>query len=145
MQRFTISLDDNLAERFDELIARRRYSNRSKAFRDLLLEMFKAEDFALDADAPCVALVSYSYSHRERQLSMRLTEHQHQHTEMVISSMHVHVSHDECAETVVIRGHYGEVRRLCDEIIASPGIRHGKANIMPVQADEDEHHHHHHD
>ena len=36
MQRFTISLEEQLAEDFDRLIAERGYANRSEAVRDLL-------------------------------------------------------------------------------------------------------------
>jgi CopG family transcriptional regulator, nickel-responsive regulator len=36
MDRFTISLDENLAAAFDALIAERRYANRSEAVRDIL-------------------------------------------------------------------------------------------------------------
>ena len=36
MQRFTISLDDKLAEEFDAWIAGHGYANRSEAVRDLL-------------------------------------------------------------------------------------------------------------
>ena len=36
MQRFTISLDDKLAEEFDAWIAGHAYANRSEAVRDLL-------------------------------------------------------------------------------------------------------------
>ena len=36
MQRFTISLDDELAAQFDTLIARKGYVNRSEAVRDLI-------------------------------------------------------------------------------------------------------------
>ena len=36
MRRITISVDDKLAEQFDELTARHGYQTRSEAFRDLL-------------------------------------------------------------------------------------------------------------
>ena len=36
MQRFTISLDDALAQQFDAFIAERGYDNRSEAVRDLI-------------------------------------------------------------------------------------------------------------
>ncbi|MEY2896406.1 MAG: nickel-responsive regulator, partial [Pseudomonadota bacterium] len=35
MERFTISLDDDLAHEFDSLIAARGYVNRSEAVRDI--------------------------------------------------------------------------------------------------------------
>lgn len=132
MQRFTISLDDDLAERFDTLIQIKSYTNRSKAFRDMLLAMLSEDEFAINPQAECVAVVSYTYNHHERQLALRLTEHQHHHSDMVISTMHVHVSGEECAETVVIRGVYQDVKALAESLIAEPGIRHGGVNIMPV-------------
>lgn len=36
MHRFTISLDDTLAQQFDALIAQKGYENRSEAVRDLI-------------------------------------------------------------------------------------------------------------
>jgi CopG family nickel-responsive transcriptional regulator len=46
MERFTISLDEELAREFDRLIAGRGYSNRSEAVRDMLrtqLETYRLE------------------------------------------------------------------------------------------------------
>ena len=43
MERFTISLDDDLAREFDKLIAARGYGNRSEAVRDLLRGQFEKE------------------------------------------------------------------------------------------------------
>ena len=36
MQRLTMSVDDELAEAFDDLVKRKGYVNRSEAFRDLV-------------------------------------------------------------------------------------------------------------
>lgn len=136
MQRLTISLDDDLATRFDELIARRGYDNRSEAFRDMVRQLLAADEFRQGSQRECVAVVSYAYNHHARQLSMRLTEHQHEHTDLVISTMHVHVTHSDCAESVVIRGPYARVRAVSESIIAEPGIKHGGINIIPVEEED---------
>lgn len=136
MQRLTISLDDDLATRFDELIARRGYDNRSEAFRDMVRQMLAADEFRQGSERECVAVVSYAYNHHARQLSMRLTEQQHEHTGLVISTMHVHVTHSDCAEAVVIRGPYARVREISEGIIAEPGIKHGGINIIPVEEED---------
>lgn len=145
MQRFTVSLDDDLATKFDELIRLKSYRNRSKAIRDLLHEMLSEDEFMINPEAECVGVVSYTYNHHERQLAMRLTEHQHHHNGMVISTMHVHVTPEECAETVVIRGPYNDVKQLSEMLIAEPGIRHGEVNLMPVAAATEHPHDHDHD
>ncbi|GEM_PF-51944 len=146
MQRFTVSLDDDLAIEFDKLIKLRNYTNRSKAIRDLLHEMLSTNEFDENPQAESVAVVSYVYNHHERQLAMRLTEHQHHHSGMVVSTMHVHITPEDCAETVVIRGPYQEVKDLAQGLIVEPGIRHGNINIMLVtEHSAEETHEHGHD
>ena len=41
MERFTISLDDELANQFDDLIRDTGYTNRSEAVRDILRERIR--------------------------------------------------------------------------------------------------------
>lgn len=109
MQRFTISIDDDLAQLFDDYLERYGYSNRSEAFRDLIRNLLAGLEVQNNPDAQCIGILSYAYNHHERQLAMRMTEHQHAHTEAVISTMHVHATHDECVESVVLRGTATEV------------------------------------
>ena len=72
MQRLTISLDDELASAFDELIHRRGYANRSEAVRDLLRRELGQNELTNGTAKQCVAILSYVFDHHERQLSMRL-------------------------------------------------------------------------
>lgn len=132
MERFTISLDEALARAFDELIRKRGYANRSEAVRDMLRRELESQRLERDEAPTCVACLSYVYNHHERQLSERLTEHQHHAHDHVVSTMHVHLDHDNCLEALILRGHTGEVRHLADHIVAERGVRHGQLNIIPV-------------
>ena len=77
MHRFTISLDDGLAEQFDAWITQRGYENRSEAGRDLLRAELQKTRLRAD-DAPhCVACLSYVYEHQARDLAERLAKIQH--------------------------------------------------------------------
>jgi CopG family nickel-responsive transcriptional regulator len=135
MERFTISLDESLASEFDGLIAARGYSNRSEAMRDLIRQALETRRVYTRAAAHCVASLSYVYNHHERQLSERLTEAQHHAHDLVVSTMHVHLDHDNCLETVFLRGPTPAVRRWAEAIIAERGVRHGQLNIVPVDAE----------
>ena len=64
MQRISITVDESLAQAFDELIAKRGYPNRSEAFRDLLKERACAGSL-VNPSQECVAVVSYAYDHRK--------------------------------------------------------------------------------
>lgn len=132
MERFTISLDDGLANEFDELIAARGYDNRSEAVRDLLRAHLDTLREARDLDGHCVGNLSYVYNHHERELAERLMGIQHAHHDLVISTMHAHLDHDYCIESVILKGPAREVRRFADAIAAERGVRHGRLNVVLV-------------
>jgi len=143
MERFTISLNEDLAKQFDELIARKGYQNRSEAVRDMVRHELESSRLEKQEAPYCVASLSYVYSHHARDLTERLTDLQHQHHHLVLSSMHVHLDHDNCLETVILRGATGEVSKFANELIAVREVRHGKVNVVPVEMDDHGHDHGH--
>jgi CopG family nickel-responsive transcriptional regulator len=132
MERFTISLDENLATEFDRLIRDRGYQNRSEAVRDLLrgkLDTLRIQE----AQAPfCVASLSYVYNHHERELAERLAARQHAQHDLTVATMHVHLDHENCLETVVLQGPTVAVQELAAGLTAEPGVRHGALNVVTV-------------
>ncbi len=132
MDRFTISLDGNLARAFDELIRERGYTTRSEAVRDILRTHLQANAQKRETRGYCVANLSYVYNHHERELAERLTGIQHAHHELTVSTTHTHLDHEQCLETVILKGPVKRVRRLAEEIIAERGIRHGLLNLINV-------------
>lgn len=132
MERFTISLDDDLAHAFDHLIAERGYGNRSEAVRDVLRAHLARLQEGRHADGPCVANLSYVYNHHERDLSDRLARLQHGHHAMTLATTHVHLDHDQCIETVLLKGPASEVRRFADRLMAERGVHHGQLNVVMV-------------
>jgi ornithine carbamoyltransferase len=74
-----------------------------------------------------------------------LTDLQHQHHHLVLSSMHVHLDHDNCLETLMLRGATAEVSAFANALMAEPQVRHGRLNLVPVemQVRDDAHHHQH--
>jgi len=137
MERFTISLDDDLAHEFDHLIAERGYGNRSEAVRDVLRVHLARLREGRDAEGPCVANLSYVYNHHERELSDRLARLQHDHHTLTLATTHVHLDHDRCIETVLLKGRASEVRRFADRLMTERGVHHGQLNVVMVDATTD--------
>lgn len=142
MERITISLDESLARAFDTLIRERGYDNRSEAMRDIIRRLLEAERLEKGEATHCVASLSYVYDHHARQLASRLTELQHQAHDLVVSTMHVHLDHDNCMETLFLRGHTSDVQAFAEKLSAERGVRHGQLNLVPVELDEASHAHH---
>jgi CopG family nickel-responsive transcriptional regulator len=132
MRRLTISVDDDLADAFDQLVERKGYLNRSEAFRDLVRKQLGEEDISGGKAKWCVATVSFVYDHHERMLANRLTQLQHDHHDVAVASQHVHLDHDNCLETVILKGYIEQVRSCADALISQTGVRHGNVHIVPV-------------
>jgi CopG family transcriptional regulator, nickel-responsive regulator len=133
MERFTISLDDELARAFDAFIADRGYANRSEAVRDLIRARLEASTTYEADQGHCVASLSYVYDHDSRELAERLAARQHAHHDLTVASMHVHLDHEACLETVVLQGQTRAVRAFASALIAEPGVRHGALNLVGVE------------
>lgn len=132
MRRITLSVDETLADQFDAWASRHGYENRSEAFRDLLRGRLENERIDDDKASHCVATVSYVYNHHERQLASRLAEHQHGHHGLSMATMHVHLDHDTCLETMALRGPLKQVKAFAESLIAERGVRHGNLHLVPV-------------
>jgi len=133
MERFTISLDTELAKEFDALIAARGYGNRSEAVRDILRAQLEAWRQTRDEAPHCVANLSYVYNHHERELAERLMVLQHNHHDLTVSTLHAHLDHENCIESAILRGPTGEVRRFAEALMAERGVRHGQLNLVAVE------------
>ena len=132
MRRVTLSLDDDLADAFDHWAERHQYGTRSEAFRDLLRGRLEAEELAKGGDHECAAAVSFVYDHHERQLASRLADAQHAHHDICLSTLHVHLDHDNCLETTVLRGPMDTVMQFAESLIAERGVRLGKILVVPL-------------
>ncbi len=139
MERLTISLDNQLSEQFDDFIHARGYTNRSEAMRDLIREKLEAERLKEWDDGYCVATLSYIYNHHESDLASRVTSVQHDHHDLTLSSMHVHMDHDNCLEVVILRGTIQGVKKFANLVMATRGVRHGKLHMVPVEITQQQH------
>ena len=139
MERLTISIEDQLAKQFDDFIRARGYSNRSEAMRDLIRGRLENERLENWDEGHCVATLSYIYNHHESELASRITSVQHDHHDLTLSSMHVHMDHDNCLEVVILRGSIQSVRTFANLVMAARGVRHGKLHMVPVEITQQQH------
>jgi len=134
MQRITITLDDDLMDELDAMIAAHGYQNRSEAIRDFARAGMQqaAQDKGQDAAGDCVAAVVYVYDHAARDLSSRLIDSYHHHHDLSLATLHVHLDDDNCMEVTALRGAAREVQHFASHIIAERGVKYGRLVMMPT-------------
>jgi CopG family transcriptional regulator, nickel-responsive regulator len=134
LSRIGVAIDTALLEKFDKLIARRGYTNRSEAFRDMIRDELVEQTWE-SPESWVVGTVTLVYDHHVRLLNEKLTDLQHDYHREILSTLHVHLDHDNCLEVLVVRGRSAEVRRIADVLISTKGVKHGRLTITSSGAE----------
>lgn len=126
--RFGVSLDNILLERFDTLLKKKGYANRSEAIRDLIRDSLVTEEWESSA-SETVGSITIVYSHDTRELTDTLTDLQHHYYNAIISSMHIHLDEHNCLEVIVVKGRAKDIKAIADRLIGTKGVKHGKLSV----------------
>lgn len=124
VMRFGVSLDESLLAKFDRVIGRKGYTNRSEAIRDLIRDSLVREQWELGTEQ-AVGTITLVYSHDVPDLADRLTDLQHAHYRSIISALHVHLDPHHCLEVLVLRGKAKDLKAIADRLIGTRGVKHG--------------------
>jgi CopG family nickel-responsive transcriptional regulator len=121
--RLSISLEQPLLAQLERLVVAGSYTNRSEFVRDLIRQRLVEQEWA-DHREEVVGTITMVYNHHQRQLADRLVDIQHEHHEHVLATTHVHLTHDLCAEMIMVRGSATAVRALADSLRQQRGVLH---------------------
>ena len=143
--RFGVSAESELIESFDELARLRGYANRSEALRDLMRDaLVQSRIDSEPAQGEVLGSLTLVYDHHARELTSQMADLQHQHHDLVVSVLHVHVSHDDCLEVIALRGRVEPIRHLADSLLSLKGVKHGRLFItLPTTSITTPHRHPH--
>lgn len=121
--RVSISLEKTLLSRLERLVKADRYTNRSEFIRDLVRQRLVQQEW-VDQRQEVVGTITMIYDHHARQLADKLVDIQHDHHESILAVTHVHLTHDLCAEMIMVRGMPGQVQKIADQLRQQRGVLH---------------------
>lgn len=134
LSRIGVSLPENLLGKFDEIITKRGYSSRSEGIRDAIRSYIRYYDWMSEVEGERIGILSMTYDHSQRGLVTTLLDIEHEFSGITRSAMHVHISHDECMEVLILLGDGKEVKAIAERIIALKGVKNVKlTTIRPGQ------------
>ena len=126
--RFGVSIEPDLLKKYDKVIKKEGYTNRSEAIRDLIRKNIIAEQ-KQDPNAKAIGTLTMIYDHHTGNLTNKLLNLQHDHHSEILSTTHIHVDHHNCLEVLVLKGKAGNIQKLAENIKALKGIKHGELVI----------------
>src|SRR5450631_1655914 len=131
--RTGVSLEEDLLLKFDQAIAKKGYSNRSEAIRDLIRDHLVTEE--IDKNKVVVGTLTVVYDHHRPNLTEKLVEAQHGAGGKVMAATHVHLDHHNCLEVIIMKGRGGELRELAERILSLRGVKHGELVVTSTGKD----------
>jgi len=132
--RFGVSLKADLLKKFDTLIGNRGYSNRSEAIRDLIRDELVSAEWKSE-EKETVGVFSFVYDHHLSDISQAINNIQHNNLDIIRSSTHVHIDHNNCLEVIILKGKSNEIKKLTDLLASTNGIKHGKLIMTSTGSD----------
>ena len=123
--RFGVSIEPELLKKFDKIIKKEGYTNRSEAIRDLIRKNLIIEQNK-NPNIETIGTLTMIYDHHTGSLTNKLLEIQHDHHNEILTTTHIHIDHHNCLEVLVLKGKTGNIQKLADNIKALKGIKHGE-------------------
>ncbi len=141
LNRFTISLDPQLAESFDQWLLDQGGLNRSEAVRDLIRARLGSDQLDAGRARWCIASVSYVLARHEAVVVANVLQLQHDNHDLVAAVQRIPIDHDDCLETITLRGNTAAVRACAARLMALRGVRHADVHLIALHQGHDSHRH----
>lgn len=122
--RFSISIEEDLAEELDKYVVDNKFSNRSQAVRQLIEKNIVEKKW--QCNNIVAGAVVLTYSHQKKEIGVIANDIQHDYYTEILSSQQFHLSNDMCLEIIAVKGTAKKLTELSDKLIGIKGIKHGK-------------------
>jgi CopG family transcriptional regulator, nickel-responsive regulator len=123
--RFSVSLEEGLLGEFDEYCRQGEFATRSEAIRQLLRERLTQQAWT-EESRDAAGTLTLVYDHHRPQLRDHLVKLQHDHNDMIVSTLHAHLTHDLCLEVIVLRGPSSRLQQVAAQLRGLKGIFKGE-------------------
>ncbi len=131
VERVGVSFEPKLLHKFDILIKKRGYTNRSEALRDLIRKEIIEYDIT-EEESEVIGTLTIIYNHDIGNVTDKLLHLQHHHHQEITFTTHIHIDNHICLEIVVIRGILSRVKKFSENVKALKGVKHGQLSITKI-------------
>jgi CopG family nickel-responsive transcriptional regulator len=124
-----MSLPYALLRELDRMVTERGFISRSQAIGDMLHQFLIEHKRERGADL-MVGTVTLVYDNAVPGLQKQLADLQQRHIDEVISSLHVHLMHNQTMEVILVQGPVKMLQQIADEMTATRGVISGKMHLV---------------
>lgn len=128
VSRISLSLPEDLLTELDAMVDERGFANRSQAVAKILHRSLVEHRHDV-GDRVMVGTITLFYDNLVPGLQQRLADLQRRHIAEVISSLHVHLMHNQTLEVILVQGGARTLQAIADAMIAQRGVVSGRLEL----------------
>jgi CopG family nickel-responsive transcriptional regulator len=129
VSRISISLPEDLLSDLDRMVKARGFETRSQAVNDMLHQFLLDHKCDLGNDV-MVGIVTLFYRNSTPGLQKQLADLQFRYIDEVISSLHVHLMHNQTMEVILVQGPARKLQSIADEMTSRRGVISGGMHLI---------------
>jgi CopG family transcriptional regulator, nickel-responsive regulator len=129
VSRISISLPRELLADLDGMVGKRGFESRSQAVNDMVHRGLMEHKHQL-GDEIMVGTVTLFYDNSITGLQKALADLQFRYIDEVISSLHVHLMHNQTMEVILVQGPARVLQAIADEMTSRRGVISGKVHLV---------------
>jgi CopG family nickel-responsive transcriptional regulator len=128
----SITLPQDLLNKFDEFMKTRGYFSRSEAFRDAIRNLLSESEIAKSSTGSVAATVMTTCDYARKDVDLKISELRHEFDDVVIENVHRHINGKYCVEIFVAEGNNDRILNLINRLRGMHGIQQVRAMFMPL-------------
>jgi CopG family nickel-responsive transcriptional regulator len=132
VERTSFSVSPALLSRFDEVIRKMGYEERSRALQIAMTNFITEYTWTTEKGRAGVGAILFTYSHRPHGLQEALVEVQHQYRDVVNSTTHIHLDESRCLEIISVRGQTARIKELAKRLMKTRGVTQLKLSVVDI-------------
>ncbi|KQP96809.1 nickel-responsive transcriptional regulator NikR [Methylobacterium sp. Leaf117] len=129
VSRISLSLSEDLLCELDTMVGERGFASRSQAVATILHRSLVEHRHEV-GDRVMVGTITLCYDNLAHGLQQRLAELQRRFIAEVISSLHVHLMHNQTLEVVLVQGPADTLQTIADAMITERGVISGRLELV---------------
>jgi len=124
VERICITIPKELVDFIDKKVEQS-YASRSEFIRDLVREAIVEDEWEAENNE-LIGVLVIIYDHHKRELTQKLLDIQHNHYINILCTTHVHIDHNNCLETIMIKGPSQTIIETVNVIAGLNGVKFAK-------------------
>lgn len=130
VERTSFSVRPALLRRFDDVIRRMGYEDRSRALQTAMTDFITEYTWTIEKAKAGVGAILFTYNHQPHGLQEALVDIQHQYRDVVNSTTHIHLDESRCLEIVSVRGQTTRIQELAKKLMKTRGVTQLKLSVV---------------